>query len=120
MSGRDIGIVALVVLGVLVLLPLLGGAGMMGGMMGPGTMGPGMMGAPWGGRWGHGWLPFAGGLFWILIIVGVALVVSSLTRRGAAGSVPGAPETPLDILKTRLARGEITLEEYEKLKKEVV
>lgn len=120
MSGRDIGIVVLVVLGALILLPLLGGGGMMGGLMGHGMMGSGMMGGSWGGRWGHGWMPFAGGLFWLLIIIGAVLVVSSLGRRETPRSASGASETPFDILKTRLARGEITLEEYEKLKHEVI
>jgi putative membrane protein len=83
-------------------------------------MGAGIFGGPWAGRWGHGWLPFVGGLFWILIIIGAVLVVSSLGRREKPGSALGAGETPLDILKTRLARGEITFEEYEKLKQEVI
>lgn len=61
MNARDIGIIVLVVIGVLILLPLLGGGGMMGGV---GMMGPGMMGGPWSGRWGTGWgMPFLGGLF---------------------------------------------------------
>jgi putative membrane protein len=116
MSARDIGIVVLVVIGVLIVLPLLGGAGLMGpGMMGPGMMGPGMMG----GRWGAGWMPFAGGLFWILIIVGAVLVVTALMRREAQPPAPGALEPPLDILKRRLAKGEISLEEYERLKQEL-
>lgn len=112
MSGRDVGIVVLVVLGVLILLPLLGGGGMMGSLMGYG-----MMGGPWGGRWGMGWgLPVLGGLFWLLIIVGVVLVATSLLRRGEA-TAPAGGESALDILKRRLAKGEITLEEYERLKK---
>jgi len=114
MSARDVGIVVLVVLGVLILLPLLGGAGMMGGLMGHG-----MMGGPWGGRWGWGWgLPLLGGLFWLLVIVGIVLVVTSLVRRGEP-TTAGGGESALDILKRRLARGEITLEEYERLKKEL-
>lgn len=117
MKGRDITIIVLVVVGVLVLLPLLGGLGMMGGW---GMMGPGMMG-PWGaGRWGGGWgHPFLGGIFWLLIIGGIALVVASLVRQGSG--IPAASgEAPMDILKRRLAKGEITLEEYETLKRELL
>ena len=121
MKGRDIAIIVLVVVGVLVLLPLLGGLGMLGGWgMGPGMMGGGMMGGgPWsGGRWGMGF-PLIGGIFWLLIIGGIALVVASLVRQGPA--IPAASgEAPMDILKRRLAKGEITLEEYETLKKELV
>lgn len=121
MSGRDLGIVALVVVGVLILLPLLGGMSMMGGwgMMGPGMMAPGM-GPGGGGRWGGGWgMPFLGGTFWLLIIVGIVLVVSSYARRNEASAPAGAGEPPLDILKRRLAKGEIAREEYDALKKEL-
>lgn len=115
MKGRDIAIIVLVVVGVLVLLPLLGSHGMMGGW-GPGHM---MGGGPWsGGRWGMGF-PLLGGIFWLLIIGGIALVVAALVRQ--APVAPGSPgEAPLDILKRRLAKGEITLEEYEALKRELV
>ncbi|MDR7521852.1 MAG: SHOCT domain-containing protein [Armatimonadota bacterium] len=117
MSGRDLGIVALVVIGVLILLPLLGGFGMMGGW---GMMGPGMMG-PWsGGRWGAGWgMPFLGGLFGLLILAGIVLAVVALTRREGVGPSAGQAEAPLDILKRRLAKGEISRDEYEALKKEL-
>ncbi|MDR7418983.1 MAG: SHOCT domain-containing protein [Armatimonadota bacterium] len=123
MKARDIGIVVLVVLGVLILVPLLTGGGRMamgpGFGYGPGMMGPGMMGGQWGGRWGFGWMPLAGGLFWLLIIIGVVLVVTSLVRRDGTPAGPAAGEAPLDVLKRRLAAGEITLEEYEKVKKEL-
>lgn len=117
MSGRDIGIIALVVIGVIVLLPLLSGLSMMGGW---GMMGPGMMG-PWGGRWGS-WgsgMHLIGVLFWVLILVGIGLVISSVVRRERPGAPGGRSESPLDILKRRLASGEITREEYEVLKKEI-
>ncbi len=131
MTGRDVAVVVLVVLGVLALLPALGWIGMMGGWMGPGMMGPGMMGG-WGGRWGGGWgMPLLGLVFWALIVTGIVVGVVALVRRpapgaGATGAAPSAPaagaeatETPLAILKRRLASGEITREEYEALKKEV-
>ncbi len=126
MSGRDLGIVALVVVGVLILLPLLGGMSMMmgPGMMGSGMMGSGMMapgmGPGGGGRWGGGWgMPFFGGIFWLSIIVGIVLVVSSYARRNGASAPAGTVEPPLDILKRRLAKGEIAREEYDALKKEL-
>jgi putative membrane protein len=117
MSTRDIGIVVLIVLGVLVLLPMLGGMG----MMGMGVVGHGMMGGPWGGRWGPG-MHLLGGLSWLLILAGLVLVVTSLVRRRGAGDEgpsSGPAESPLDILKRRLAKGEVSLEEYEKLKQEL-
>lgn len=110
MSGRDIAIVAAIVIGALILLPVLGG-----GMMMSGWGMPHMVGGPWAGRgWG---MPLFGGLFGLLLIAGIVLVIVALARRpGPAG---GAEETPLEILKRRLARGEISREEYETLKKEV-
>jgi len=47
------------------------------------------------------------------------LVVVSLTRREGAAPSTGQVEAPLDILKRRLAKGEISREEYEALKKEL-
>jgi putative membrane protein len=117
MSGRDVGIVVLIVVAVLVLLPLLGGSGMMGGWR---MMGPGMMGGSWaGGRWGWGTgMHLVGGFFWLLILVGVVLLIASALRHQGQAA-PGSPEPPLDILKRRLAKGEITREEYDALKKEL-
>jgi putative membrane protein len=116
MSGRDVGIIALVIIGVLILAPLLGG-----GMMGGWGMGPGMMGGQWyGGRGGWGWgMPLIGGLFWLAILAGVVLLVTSAIRHQGPSRSVGAEEPPLDILKRRLAKGEISREEYESLKKEL-
>ncbi len=103
MSSRDLGIVVLVVLGALVLLPVLGmGLGGGWGMMGPGMMGGrGMMG------YGFGFHPLA----WLLLIAGIVLVVLAFTRK------EGRPADTLEILKTRLAKGEITKEQFEDLKR---
>ncbi|MDR7515720.1 MAG: SHOCT domain-containing protein [Armatimonadota bacterium] len=104
MSWRDAVLVAVVVLGVLVLLPALWmGVGGWGWMMGPGMMGR------WGG-WGWGWGGLLGSLVLLLLVAGVALVVVGLTRRERSDSA-------LEILRERLARGEITAEQYEELRK---
>jgi len=124
MSGRDLGILALVVVAaVVVLAPLVGGVGSRWewGLMGPGLMGPGMgpgaMGQWHGGRWGGWGPPFFGGLLWLLLIVGVALLVAAVLRRdGRAAPAPPA-EAPLETLKRRLAAGELSLDEYETLKR---
>jgi len=51
-------------------------------------------------------------LFWILVIgVVVYLLVNFSKRQG-----PETKETPLDILKKRYARGEISQEEYTQMK----
>lgn len=108
MNSRDLTVVLLVILGALVLLPVLGMTlGGFGGMMGPGMMGPGMMGG-WGMGRGYGGF---GLLTLLLLIGGVVLLVLAFTRR------EGRSDGALEILKQRLARGEITSEQYEELKK---
>ncbi len=123
MQTRDWTTILLVVLGAVILLPILGmvfggfggGYGMMGpGAWGPGAgrgmgrgmMGPGMMGGygVGGGFGGFGLLTL------VLLIAGVVLITLAITRR--------EPRTddPLATLKHRLAKGEITREQYEELK----
>ncbi len=97
MNAREITIVLAVVLGVILLVPVVSMSIWGVGMMGPGMMGRGMMGG------GFGLLAI------ILVLVGVALLVVLLTRR------PPAPD-PLDELKQRLARGDVTKEQYEELR----
>jgi len=112
MTSREWTIVLAVVLGVLVLLPVLGmafgGFGMMGSGWGqgwgPGMMGPGMMGGYGGGFGGFGLLML------LLLVAGIVLIVLAFTRRETR------PDDALAVLKQRLARGEITREQYEELK----
>lgn len=81
---------------------------MMGGMFGTGF-----------GGWGLGWLVGALWmvLFWGGIIALVVWVVRRLTEgHGATGA---AQANPLDVAKMRLARGEITSEQFGQLKKDL-
>ena len=57
-------------------------------------------------------------LFWILIIAGVVLIVRWLTVRDGQGKVSPA-ESPLYILKTRYAKGEIDKETFETMKRDI-
>lgn len=115
-TGLIIGVILLIALFVL----LLFGAGMMGfGMMGGYGMIPfGMMR---GAFYPLGWIvPL---VFWGLLIGGIALVVVSLTRNSRAASTVTPPpqqvDSPLDILKARYARGEITKEQFNEIKKDL-
>jgi putative membrane protein len=59
-------------------------------------------------------------LFWALVFVAVVwvsrLVWDGVGSRGARGS---GPETPLEVLQRRYARGEIGKEEFEEKRKDL-
>ena len=50
----------------------------------------------------------------ILIIIGIIFVIRAILKK-----IPTARSKRLDVLKDRLARGEITKEEFDRLKKEL-
>lgn len=85
--------------------------------------GGGMMGwGGWGGYGGYG-MGIVGGLFmllfWGLIIVGLVLVVRWLWDHGRTGTGAGTGDPPLEILKRRYARGEISKEEFDRMKQDL-
>jgi len=72
---------------------------------------------------GMGWWMMFGGL-WMLIFWGglIFLIVwgiKKLTERGGSGSTTTGKRSPLDIAKERYARGEISREEFEQIKKDL-
>lgn len=121
MRGRDAALIA----GVVVIALLVVGffsTGMMGyGRGGPygGWMGPGMMGG-FGFGWGILML-----LFWVLIIGGVVLLAARLLERNPSTMGPGnqdrnsSGDRALDILRERYARGEITKEQYDQMRRDL-
>lgn len=76
---------------------------------------------------GMGWWMLWGGLmmvlFWGAIIALVVWAIQSVTRRGADQAQPPqsgtAPPRALDIAKERYARGDITREEFEQIKRDL-
>ena len=54
-------------------------------------------------------------LFWGLVIVGVVYRMRWLMNRG----LTSRPESSLDILKKRYARGEISKQEFEEMRRDV-
>ena len=72
----------------------------------------------WGGYgWGmgFGWIFMI--LFWALAVLGIAYIVQTLSRRSGQS---GKEDTPLDILKKRYAKGELTKEEFERMKDDLM
>lgn len=65
----------------------------------------------WGWGMGFGWLFMIA--FWILVILGVVYLVKLF----ASGERQIAEGSALDILKKRYAKGEISKEEFEEIKK---
>ncbi len=72
-------------------------------------------------EWGHMMGPGFGGMFmWILLLIAVVLIVYSLMRASKGGGFGTSPhEAPLDVLKKRYARGEITREKFDEMKKDL-
>ncbi len=70
--------------------------------------GYGMMG-------GGGWIFWL--IFWILVLVGLVLLIKYLLENSGAKK---EHESALEILKKRYAKGEISKEEFEEKKKELI
>ncbi|HOO89224.1 MAG TPA: SHOCT domain-containing protein [Syntrophales bacterium] len=66
----------------------------------------------WGHMMGSG---FGGIVMWILLLIAVVLIVYALMRTLKGG----AEETPLDVLKKRYAKGEISKEQFDGMKKDL-
>lgn len=80
-------------------------------------VGFGMMGNYGYGMMGYGGM-FLSVLFWIIIIVLGYFLIKSLIEHNKAHSVEG--KSAFDIAKNRYAKGEITKEELEEIKKNLI
>lgn len=72
----------------------------------------------WNGFEGMGWGWLGLGmvhmlLFWVLVILGIIVLVRALN------SGPERDSDALDILKARYAKGELTLEQFEQMKRAI-
>ena len=78
---------------------------------------------PMGGGWNHMMnygCGFGGMFMWILFVIIIGIVAYFVIQNSKTKSAGGTKqETPLDILKKRYAKGEITKEEYERMKNDV-
>ena len=109
MRGRDIAIAIGVIVLVILLFGLLGGGMMMGwGMMRYGGFGFNPL----------GWILMLA--FWALLLGGIAMLAVWFFRQGTPAAFgPQRPPSALDILNERFARGEITHEQYEEMRREI-
>lgn len=65
------------------------------------------------------WMLF-GVIFWIFLIAGVVLLVIWAVQRTERGETSRTGETALEILKKRYARGEISKEEFDEKKRDIL
>ncbi len=104
-----------IVVAVLIIVPLVFGAVSGGQYGGWGMMGPGMMG-------GFGWwwlMPIFFIIFWGLVIWGIVALVRGMSGSRGSDSGSSRPDSALEVLKKRYARGEIDKKEYEEKKKDL-
>ena len=59
-------------------------------------------------------------IFWIIVIVGIVFLVVWLVNQNTRKTPISSEKSALDILKERYARGEISKEEFEEKKKDLV
>ncbi len=71
--------------------------------------------------WDYGaglWWAF-GGIFMILFWVGLVILISWIVMKIVKGSSSESKSDALDIVKERYAKGEISKEEFEQIKKDL-
>jgi putative membrane protein len=74
----------------------------------------------WGhyGHYGIRNLWYGGIIMWLIFLIIIGVIIYFIINRDKLVKREG-DETPLEILKKRYAKGEITKEEFEKLKKDI-
>jgi putative membrane protein len=83
-----------------------------------GHMGRSMMG-----DWGMGWFGMIMMLlFWVLIIAGIVILIRWMVQKTSSRnrSNIGTGSQAMDILKERYAKGEISQDEFESMKKDIL
>lgn len=59
---------------------------------------------------------YGGGFMWLILVIVAAIAIYLIVQAQRGG---GTRETPLEILKKRYAKGEITKEEYDQLRRDL-
>ena len=102
---------ALIIGGVVIVLLILSSA--LNSAFSAGRSSFGMMGG-----YGGWWMPIIGIIVLALVISGIILLVRGISASGGDGSA-GQPESALEILKRRYARGKINKQEFDEKKKDL-
>lgn len=58
-------------------------------------------------------------MMFLILLLGLAVVYFLLKKQGESRLVEASRETPLEILKRRYAKGEISREQFEEMKKDL-
>jgi putative membrane protein len=75
----------------------------------------------WHGVYYGGWgMVLIGAVFWASILALVIWAVVRLTGRASHDADPYRRKSPLELLKERYAKGEITKEQYEEIKRDLL
>ena len=73
------------------------------------------------GNWGHmmGY-GYGGGFMWLILLIVIGILIYFVLQASKSkGFTDSTTETPLDILKKRYAKGEITKEEFDRMKADI-
>lgn len=68
--------------------------------------------------WGHMNYEYGGVIMWIILLILIGVVIYFVINRQKLIKREDE-ETPLEILKKRYAKGEISKQEFEKMKKDI-
>lgn len=101
-------------------VPFRGMYGMMGGPYGSARRGGFMMNNGYGYGMMGSYFGLGGWLMGILVILLIGLIIYFAVRFGVGNLPKGSAESSLEILKKRYAKGEITKDEFEKIKKDLL
>lgn len=72
----------------------------------------------WGAHDGMGWWMLFGSVAWVLFVLIVVYAAAVLPNRDS-GRIPDNRETPLEIAQRRYAAGEISEEQFQRIKREL-
>lgn len=59
------------------------------------------------------------GIFWLVVLILIIWFIVNQLNKGKQDSQTSGQESAMDILKKRFAKGEITKEQYEQMKKDL-